>query len=82
MKLERALVIARDLLCLAIGAGGIIHQEVTGVIHEALLAVYTGFLMGPGIAALVPRLRNGGTVTPEQSESSQRRQVSEESPRL
>lgn len=49
--------VARDFVCLTVGAVGIAHQEYTGRPLPALLAVYTALLGIPGAAALLGLLR-------------------------
>jgi hypothetical protein len=45
--------VVRDVLCLAVGLGGIIHQEVTGHVSPELLIMYAVLIGTPGTLALV-----------------------------
>ncbi|HTI26198.1 MAG TPA: hypothetical protein VL652_34735 [Kutzneria sp.] len=47
----------RDVGCLLVGLGGIVHQEATGSVSPALLAVYTTLLGVPGAVGLLQLLR-------------------------
>lgn len=68
MKIERTIVIAKDILLFGTGLSGIIYQQVTGEVHAMLLAVFTIMVGLPGVAALWS-LRGGATTSSSLSES-------------
>lgn len=73
MKSQDAITAARDLALFVIGAGGIIHQEVTNQVKPELLAVYTVLLGIPGAIGLAS-LRRGAQDQAGQPESQSRSQ--------
>lgn len=81
MKLERGITVARDLLCLLLGVGGIIYQQVTGNVHWELLLVYMGILGVPGAMALISLISGSGSgPTTESSPQRQDRSQQQRSP--
>jgi hypothetical protein len=66
----RWLGILRDLVCLAAGITGIMHQEFSGQASPLLLAVYTSLLGIPGAANALAILRGTGGGSPPSSSRS------------
>lgn len=69
MKIERTIVIVKDVLLFGTGLAGIVYQQVTGEVHPLLLAVFTIMVGLPGALALWT-LR-GNSFTASQSSESQ-----------
>lgn len=70
MKSQAVVAVARDLLCLAAGVFGIVHQELTGQIRPELLIVYTTLLGIPGAVGLIQLSRGKPEATPTTTSSS------------
>lgn len=72
MKIQALIPIARDVLSLAIGTGGIVYQQWTGKVNGLLLAVYAGMIGLPtGISlVMLQRGKSNDPDTPEQSSPS------------
>lgn len=68
MKIERLIVIVKDVLLFGTGLAGIVYQQVTGKVDAMLLAVFTIMVGLPGIAALWS-LRTTSTTNLSSSES-------------
>lgn len=58
---QKWLVVLRDLLLLAVGIFGLLHQEITGEANPWLLAVYTAILGVPGAANILSILKSTGS---------------------
>lgn len=52
MKIERTIVIVKDVVLFATGLSGIVYQQLTGRVDEALLLVFTVMVGLPGAIAL------------------------------
>ena len=67
MNANAIITVVRDVACLVVGIFGIVHQELTGHVSSALLAVYTTLLGIPGTIGLLQMLRGNhefpGTTT-------------------
>jgi hypothetical protein len=62
-KAERIIAVSRDAGCILVGLGGIVHQQITGNVSEALLLVYTTLLGVPMGIGLLSLRQNGGPAT-------------------
>lgn len=72
MSGTKVFAIARDVLFLAVGLGGLIFQQVTGKTNTELIAAWLmllGFLV-PGVTALTHLARAGKPETPPTPEPS------------
>ena len=70
MKIQALITVTRDIISLGIGTFGIVHQEWTGHVSPALLAVYAAFLGLPGTISLL-MLGRGKPSDQRTAESSQ-----------
>lgn len=52
MKIERTIVIVKDVVLFTVGLAGIVYQQLTGDVNEALLLVFTVMVGLPGALAL------------------------------
>lgn len=50
---NRWLVLTRDLISIVIGAGGLIHSQLTGMVSPVLVPVYLFLLGYPGVFQLL-----------------------------
>lgn len=57
MELQKLLVIIRDLISIVIGAGGLVHSQLTGQISPVLVPVYLLLLGYPGAFQLIEMKR-------------------------
>lgn len=69
MKAQAIVTVIRDVLCLAVGVFGILHQEITGSVQGELLLVYTALLGIPGAIGLL-QLSRGRQETEDTHEQS------------
>lgn len=72
MTASRVYTVARDTLCLLVGLGGLIFQQITGRTNTELIAAWLmllGFAV-PGVTALRHLARAGRTETPPTAEPS------------
>lgn len=79
MKIERTIVIIKDILLFGTGLAGIIYQQVTGQVHAMLLAVFTIMVGLPGVSALWALKSNSTSTTGSSSSSSQSQPPSSDS---
>lgn len=64
MKIERTIVIVKDVVLFATGLSGIVYQQLTGKVDEALLLVFTVMVGLPGALALWTLKSSSSTASP------------------
>lgn len=72
-RLEKAIIVSRDLILFAFGLVGIAYQTITGDVNFVLLAIFTAMTGVPGLTNLIvlsrgPRIESpsSSSVLPEQ----------------
>jgi hypothetical protein len=68
VKIQALVAVIRDLVLLAVGVFGIIHQEITGHVNLDLLVLYGALIGTPGAVGAVQLLR--GSETPARTTTS------------
>lgn len=63
--------VLRDLVCLAVGGWGVIHEELSGHPSPTVLAVYAVMMVSPGVLAAgwLAREGTGGQSSPPPGDS-------------
>lgn len=76
---QQTWVVAKDVILFSVGLTGIVYQQITGEVQEALLLVFTVMVGLPGALA-VNALRLSSTIV-SSSRSSPSQEQSSESPK-
>jgi len=78
-KQQHTWVVVKDVILFSVGLTGIVYQQITGEVQEALLLVFTVMVGLPGALA-VSALRTTSSIV-SSSRSSQSQEQSSDSPK-